>query len=116
HYAGHFPLWLAPVQVKVLTVATEVEAAARELEGKLRHAGLRPALDAGPEKIGYKVRESTLEKVPYMAILGPKDVAAGTVSLRLRDGRQVAAMTADELVAKLQQEIAEKRLTSIFPA
>ncbi|MCX5788294.1 MAG: threonine--tRNA ligase [Elusimicrobia bacterium] len=116
HYAGNFPLWLAPVQVKVLTVNTEVEAAARELWAKLRHAGLRPAIDAGPDKVGYKVREATLERIPYMVVIGPKDVAAGTLSLRLRDGTQVAAVSPEELIEKLLLEVREKRLTPVFKA
>ncbi len=68
------------------------------------------------DKIGAKIRDATMEKVPYMVILGPKDVAAGTVSLRLRNGRQVSAITADELIAKLQDEAREKRLASVFQA
>ena len=114
HYAGAFPLWLAPVQVKVLSLTGDQEAAAKELAAKLTAAGLRAELDLRPEKIGHKIREATLEKAPYMAIIGPKDVAAGVVSLRLRDGSQVNGLKAEELVYKLQKESEGRKLTSVF--
>ncbi|MBI3299029.1 MAG: threonine--tRNA ligase [Elusimicrobia bacterium] len=110
HYGGKFPLWLAPVQVKVLTLTDAQDAKASELAGALRAAGLRVVLDQRVEKLGHKIREATLEKVPYMAVLGPKDVEAGVVSVRLRDGRQVNGLRPEELVAKLTEEARTKSL------
>jgi threonyl-tRNA synthetase len=112
HYAGNFPLWLAPVQVKVLTLTEEQDGAARELKKRLEASGLRVELDLRPERIGHKIREATLEKAPYMAILGPKDVETGTVSVRLRDGAQHNGVTPDDFVRRLKSEADEKRTVS----
>ena len=109
HYAGNFPLWLAPTQVKILTLTDEQLSAAEELRRALEAANLRVELDGRAEKIGHKIREATLEKVPYMVVLGPKDVEAGTLAVRLRDGRQINGMTRDQLVGRLTEEIALKR-------
>jgi threonyl-tRNA synthetase len=109
HYAGRFPLWLSPVQVKILTLTDGQAEAAEALARRLEAGGLRAALDLRPEKVGAKVRDAALEKIPYMLVLGPKDVAAGTLSVRLRDGRQVSGVREEEFLAKLKAEIAEKR-------
>ncbi|HAM37034.1 MAG TPA: threonine--tRNA ligase [Elusimicrobia bacterium] len=111
HYAGVFPLWLSPVQVKILTVSMQVIEPAARLAKSLESAGLRARLDARDEKVGAKVRDATMEKVPYMVVLGPKDVVAGALSVRLRDGRQVGGVKEDEFVARLKREISEKRAT-----
>jgi threonyl-tRNA synthetase len=111
HYAGAFPLWLAPVQVKVLTVKADVAEPAARLAKSLCAAGLRVQLDVRDEKVGAKVRDATMEKVPYMVVLGPKDLAAGVLSVRLRDGRQVSGLNENEFVAKLKAEIAGKSAT-----
>jgi threonyl-tRNA synthetase len=109
HYAGHFPLWLAPLQVKILTLTDEQLAPARSLEAALKAAGIRAAIDSRPEKIGAKIRDAQLEKTPYMVVLGPKDVAAGALSVRLRDGRQFSGVLEADFVGRLTREIAEKR-------
>ncbi|MDE2237137.1 MAG: threonine--tRNA ligase, partial [Elusimicrobia bacterium] len=114
HYAGHFPLWLSPVQAKVLTLTAEQEAPARALEAKLKAAGLRCALDLRPEKIGAKIRDAQLEKIPYMVVLGPKDVAAGTLSVRLGDGRQFSGVTEAELLERLGGEVSRKLVASAW--
>ncbi len=116
HYAGNFPLWLAPVQVKILTLTEEQDGAAQALKAKLAGAGLRVELDLRRERIGHKIRDTTLEKVPYMVIIGPKDVETGTISVRLRDGRQFNGLAADEYLAKIKIEIDEKRTVSDWPA
>ena len=108
HYAGKFPLWLSPVQVKVLTLSDKQDEPAMQLAGRLRAAGLRVELDLRVEKIGHKIREAALEKVPYMAVLGPRDVDAGVVSVRLRDGRQVQGVKPEDFVAKLKEEALSK--------
>jgi len=114
HYAGRFPLWLAPVQLKVLTLSDKVEPAARELQAKFAAAGLRVELDLRNEKLGHKVREAILERAPYIAVLGPKDLAAGTLSVRIQDGRQ-ASLTPDALLAKLQEEVQARAAAPALP-
>jgi len=114
HYAGRFPVWLAPVQLKLLTLTEKEERAARELEGRFRAAGLRCELDLRNEKIGHKVREALLERVPYLAVLGPKDVAAGTLSVRIHDGKQ-ASLSGEALIAKLSEDVRSKASTPTLP-
>jgi threonyl-tRNA synthetase len=109
HYAGNFPLWLAPTQVKILTLTDVQIPAAEMLKGQLEAAGLRVELDSRPEKIGHKIRETTLAKVPYMVVLGPKDVEAGTLAVRLRDGRQLNGVSAESFVSRLMKEISLKQ-------
>lgn len=107
-YAGAFPLWLSPTQVKVLTLTDRTVEAAKALEAKLSAAGIRAELDARSEKIGYKIREAQLEKVPYMLIVGDKEVENGVVAVRSRNAGDLGTMTYEELLAKLLTEIAEK--------
>ncbi len=114
HYAGKFPLWLAPVQVKLLTVTDGQIAYAEELAKAWRAAGLRVVVDGRPEKIGHKIREATLEKVPYMAVLGAKEQAEGLISLRRQDGKQVAPGRADAILKDLLEE-AERRMLAPHP-
>jgi threonyl-tRNA synthetase len=109
HYAGNFPLWLAPTQVKILTLTDAQIPPAEELKKTLEAAGLRVELDARPEKIGHKIRETTLQKVPYMVLLGPKDVESGTLAVRLRDGRQMNGVTSAALLKRLTEEVARKK-------
>ena len=116
HYAGNFPLWLAPVQAKILTLTEEQDAAALDFQKKLEAAGFRVETDLRRERIGHKIRETTLEKVPYMVIIGPNDVASGTISVRLKDGRQFNGLKAEEFIAKIKAEADEKRTTSDWPA
>jgi threonyl-tRNA synthetase len=108
HYAGNFPLWLAPTQVAILTLTDAQIPPAEELKKTLEAAGLRVELDARPEKIGHKIREATLQKVPYMVLLGPKDVESGTLAVRLRDGRQMNGVTTAALLKRLTEEVAKK--------
>jgi threonyl-tRNA synthetase len=114
HYAGRFPLWLAPTQLKILTLTENEAPAARALAARLRAAGLRVALDESNEKLGHKVRESSMEKVPYMAVLGPRDAAADSVMLRLLDGKQ-GAVSYDALAEKLVREVREKHPAPTLP-
>ncbi len=108
HYAGNFPLWLAPTQVKILTLTDAQVPPAEELKKTLEAAGLRVELDGRPEKINHKIRETTLAKVPYMVLLGPKDVESGTLAVRLRDGRQMNGMAPEAFVQRLTDEVARK--------
>ena len=104
HYAGNFPLWLSPVQVKILSLTDAQVPAAQALAERLARAGLRAALDARPEKINAKIRDAQLEKIPYMVILGPRDVAANVLSIRLRDGRQFQGVAEESFVNTLTRE------------
>ncbi|MFH2205026.1 MAG: threonine--tRNA ligase [Elusimicrobiota bacterium] len=122
HYAGRFPLWLAPVQVHILTVSNEQDAAAQSLAARLREAGIRVETDLRYEKLGKKIRESTLHKIPYQIILGAKDVAAGTLSLRYMkkgaegqlEAKQLSELRAEELVRRLREEIENKKTGPVF--
>ncbi len=107
-YAGAFPAWLAPTQVKVLPISDNQLEYAKGVVAKLRAAGCRVELDDRNEKIGYKIREAQLEKVPYMLVVGDKEVEAGAVAVRSRKNGDMGAMPADEFVAKLVLEMANK--------
>jgi threonyl-tRNA synthetase len=108
HYAGAFPIWFAPVQVVVLPIADRHgEYAAAVLE-RLRAAGLRAELDARQEKIGYKIREAQVQKVPYMLVVGDREVAEGTVSVRSRSAGDQGARPVGEFVATALDEVARK--------
>ena len=109
-YAGAFPLWLAPEQVRILPIADRHHDASFELKKKLENAGMRVEVDDRSEKIGYKIREAQLEKVPYMVLLGDKDLEAGTISVRSRKQGDMGAMSADTFLANCLEEIATKKL------
>ena len=102
---GAFPTWLSPVQVKLLPIADAHVEYAKEVQTKLEEAGLRVELDDRNEKIGYKIREAQLQKVPYMLVLGDKEKEAGTVGVRSRTDGDIGAMQADEFVAKIVDEV-----------
>ena len=108
HYAGKFPVWLSPVQVKILPITEKQQAYAEELYKKMKEAGIRAELDSRNEKIGYKIREAQMEKVPYMLVVGEKEAADGSVSVRRRDKGDTGAVPADEFIAQVKREIAEK--------
>ena len=105
NYAGAFPTWLAPVQVKILPIADAHVDYANEVKAKLEDVGVRVELDDRNEKIGYKIREAQLQKVPYMLILGDKEKEAGTVGVRSRKDGDIGAMDLDEFIAKIVEEI-----------
>ena len=105
HYAGAFPLWLAPEQVRVLPISDKAMNYAKGVKAALRAAGFRVDVDASAEKLGAKIREATLMKVPYQVVVGPRDEAAGQVSVRSRGEGDLGAMTLDALVAKLKAEL-----------
>lgn len=108
HYGGAFPTWLAPVQVKVLPIADRHHEWAFAVERHLAEAGVRVQVDARNEKIGYKIREAQLEKVPYMLIVGDREAATGTVSVRRREAGDQGAMSLEEFTARLTAEIAAR--------
>ena len=110
-YAGAFPLWLAPVQVKILPIADRHHEYANEIKAKLADAGIiRVEVDDRAEKIGYKIREAQLEKVPYMLVLGDKDIENSSVSVRSRSEGDLGAKAIDELIKELLDEINTKAI------
>ena len=109
HYAGAFPLWLAPVQMVVLPIADRHLAYANTVRERLAAAGLRVELDDRQEKIGYKIREAQLQKVPYMLVVGDREAAEGTVSVRSRSGGDLGARSIDALVVDATDEVARKQ-------
>ncbi len=109
-YAGAFPMWLAPTQVKLLAVADRHLDYVYEIKKRLEAAGLRVEVDSRSEKIGYKIREAQLEKIPYMFIVGDKDIEAGTVSVRHRKEGDLGAMKLEEFLAMAKEEIDTKQI------
>ncbi len=107
-YAGALPLWMAPEQVRILTITERSDDWAYELKAKLEAEGMRVEVDTRNEKIGFKIREAQLEKVPYMIVLGDKEVEDKVVALRDRKGGNFGVMSVEDMIAKLQQEIADK--------
>ena len=105
HYAGAFPLWLAPEQVIILPISDKALDYAKKTEAALRAAGFRVTIDTSAEKLGAKIRAATLMKIPYQVVVGPRDEAAGKVSVRSRAEGDLGAMTAEALVAKLKGEL-----------
>ena len=107
-YAGALPLWMMPTQVKVLPITDRTHAYAEDLVAKLSAAGIQAESDCRSEKLGYKIREAQLEKIPYMLVVGDRDMENGTVSVRTRGGEDLGAMTPDEFMAKCLMQIATK--------
>jgi threonyl-tRNA synthetase len=109
HHAGNFPLWLAPVQIKVVTVTDQQLDYARRVFTELKDAGWRVELDERNEKLGYKIREAQLAKIPYTIIIGDKEVQAQTVAPRRRGGENLAPMPLREFIERLKSEVAQER-------
>ena len=105
HFAGAFPVWLAPVQARVLPITDRSAEYAKELAKKLGDAGVRVETDLRNEKIGYKIREAQGQKIPYMLVVGDKEAENGTVSVRTRSGGDMGAMPADEFIARTVSQI-----------
>ena len=110
HFAGAFPLWLAPVQVKIMTIVDRADDAAEKLRDRLEELGIRTEIDLRNEKIGFKIREAQMMKVPYMLILGDKEAENGVVAVRSRKEGDLGTMTPEELIEKLHEEIRSKEI------
>jgi threonyl-tRNA synthetase len=108
HYAGAFPLWLAPVQAKILTIAERHADYAISLSDMLKKEDIRSEVDIENEKIGYKIRNATVMKVPYLVIIGDKEVSEKTLTVRKRSGENIGPFTADELMGLLKEKITTK--------
>lgn len=107
HYAGAFPLWLSPVQVKILSLSENEIEYANDIKKKLEKAGFRVEVDSSDEKIGYKIRQAQLEKLPYMIILGKNEVENNNISIRARNGEKIDGILLDEFILKLNKEVEE---------
>jgi threonyl-tRNA synthetase len=108
HYAGAMPLWLAPVQLVVMSITEHQEDYARRITGELQEGGWRAVSDLRNEKISYKIREHSLQKLPYQVIVGDKEVAAGKVAVRTRKGEDLGQMSLADFVSRLRAD--ESRL------
>ena len=110
HYAGKFPVWLAPLQAKVLLISEKYADYGEKVYSALKNAGIRCALDARDEKIGYMIREAqTIERVPYMLIIGSQESENSTVSVRCRDTSNTEVMSLDDFINKIKNEINTRR-------
>ena len=105
HYAGAFPTWLAPVQVKVMPITDRTKGYAQSIYEKLSAAGIRCETDFRSEKIGYKIREAQMQKIPYMLVVGDKEAESGLVAVRTRAGGDEGTMSLDEFMTKLEKQI-----------
>ena len=112
HFAGAFPVWLSPVQVKVLPVTDRAAEYADQVAAQLTENGFRVEVDHRNEKIGKKIREAQLEKTPYMLVVGDRDMENGTVSPRHRAAGDLGAMSLADFQAKLRREVDEKLMDS----
>jgi len=116
HFAGAFPLWLAPEQVRVLPISEKFTDYGKKIEAELRAAGFRVTGDYRPEKIGAKIREAQLEKIPYMLVVGEKEQAAGTVAVRDRVDGDLGAMPLTQVIGRLQEEVEKKTIRQVSTA
>ena len=112
HFAGAFPAWLAPVQARVLPVSAKHAEYAGTVHRRLIDAGLRAELDDRSEKLGYKVREAQMQKVPYVLVVGEREAREGTASVRKRGGEDVGAIPVDRFLAKVTAEIRTRAVAS----
>jgi threonyl-tRNA synthetase len=112
HFAGAFPTWLAPVQARVVPVSAKSLAYARTVFERLRAGGLRAELDDRSEKLGYKIRDAQMQKIPYMLVVGEREAQEGTVSLRKRSGEEIKALALERFLAEVTAEIRTRAVTS----
>jgi threonyl-tRNA synthetase len=109
HYAGAFPLWLSPVQLSVLTIAERHAEYARTFAAELRRRGIRTELAIDSEKIGNKIRKSSVRKIPYAIIIGDKEVSENSVMVRRRNGENIGPFGVEQLISFLEEEINLRR-------
>jgi len=109
HYAGRFPVWLSPVQVLILTITGGQDAYAAEVRDILLNADIRVEIDARNEKLGLKIREGTLRKIPYLVVLGKKEVETRTISVRGRDGSESKGQAPTEFAQRVKEENTDRR-------
>jgi threonyl-tRNA synthetase len=111
HYAGAFPLWLAPEQVRVIPIADDVKEFARKVVDRLKARGVRAHLDERSETLNYRVRDGEMQKIPYMAVVGRREADADSVAVRVRGaGKKQEIMTVADFAARLEDELAARAL------
>ena len=110
HFAGAFPTWLAPVQVKLMAMTDRTHDAVNDLADKLNAAGIRVETDLRNEKIGFKIREAQMQKIPYMLIIGDKEVENGVVAVRSRKAGDLGTMTLDAFIERINEEVRTKAI------
>jgi len=110
HFAGAFPVWLAPVQVRIMSITDRSDEYIRELADNFERFGIRVETDLRNEKIGFKIREAQMEKIPYMLIIGDKEVENGTVAVRSRSAGDLGVMSPEGFKARILDEIANKTI------
>lgn len=109
HYAGEFPLWLSPVQVAVLTIVERHDNYARKVSKRLRESDIRVELNLENEKIGFKIREATMRKIPYLAIIGDKEIEENKVTVRKKNGENMGPFTIDEFLRIITEQVSSKK-------
>lgn len=115
HHAGAFPTWLAPVQVRLVPVADRFQPYARQVSGQLKASGVRTEVDVRNEKVGYKIRDAEVQKIPYILVVGEKEATSSAVAVRKRGGRDLGVMPIDQFVAAIQEEL-KPVVTAAAPA
>ena len=113
HFAGAFPTWLAPVQVKVLPISDKFMDYARQVTERLDQSGIRVELDVRSEKIGYKIREAQMQKVPYMLVVGQKEAEDGVVAVRSRFLGDEGQKSLEEFITAIKEEIGSKEIRKV---
>ncbi len=108
HYAGAFPVWLMPVQVMVIPIADRHDAYARQILDQLQAAGIRAEADLSDDRMGNKIRQAQLQKIPYMLIVGDREIEANQVNLRLRDGKKPGSMDVETFIDIVQEAVESK--------
>jgi len=116
HFAGAFPLWLAPEQVRVVPISDRFAEYGKQIESRLQSAGFRVAGDYRPERMNYKIREAQVEKVPYMVVVGEKEQAAGTVTVRDRLDGDIGSMAIEALIERLGDEVKARKIREVVTA
>ncbi|MEM0202203.1 MAG: His/Gly/Thr/Pro-type tRNA ligase C-terminal domain-containing protein, partial [Candidatus Micrarchaeaceae archaeon] len=111
HFQGRFPVWLAPVQVRVIPISEHENKYAEEIYAKLKKGRARVYLDASDRTLEYKIREAQMQKVPYMVIIGKKEAEARNITIRERSGRQEHGASIDSFMERLKKETLERKLT-----
>jgi len=109
HYAGNFPVWLAPVQVKVITVGKAHQKYAQKLHQRFIKEGIRSELDEANDTVGYKIRMAEKQKVPYMLVIGDKELKSKSLNVRIRSIEQIKKMTVENFISRIKKEISEKK-------
>jgi len=109
HVGGKFPVWLAPVQVKVLTITEKEIPFAKEIYDKMKSENIRVELDSENEMLGYKVRKAQLEKVPYMVIIGKKEAEKGLLTIRKRNGENLKNLSLENFISMIKEEVAKRK-------